>query len=781
MKKIYFLTCLSLLFALTSLAGPVTKSDAKKTAQDFFVKKGLSVKGEPFKAPRKKVSSQNDDAAYYVFNAQDKGFVIVSGDDRTAPILAYSLNDKFDENELPPHIKSWLQHYADEIEALGNIQVPARRLVVTHPEIAPKLTTKWNQGDPFNLQCPTYNNQYSVTGCVATATAQVMKYHKCPSGTMPSGLDGYTTRSLKIDVEALPATSFSWNSMVNEYTSSASIPQKNAVAKLMRYCGQINQMDYSPSASGAYYHVDLYVSKFGYAKGARRAFSEDYSISEWDELIYNELVNDRPVLYEGQSTGGGHAFVVDGYKDGLYHVNWGWGGAYDSYFRLTVMEPGGGGIGASSTSDGYSSGQGAVIGLQPASKGSTEQEKYLTGRYMTIVESNGETYMRTSLYNLTGSDATFEYGMAKLNADFSINTNQIYDTNQRPITNQYGVYAGYSIDENYGITAGTTAYLVPVSREVGKTTWHKACKETAYFKVTAINVSGKLTYTYTVHPILNLQGELSMEGDKYYKDFEQTANAAISNQGGEYVGDLYLYAHTPESNKDILLSFTGIAMEPNTNETFKFNFTPEEVGTYTLYLTSDYGGTTDSGDDIIGSNIIAQININVEKYIHPIELVSYEYGHNGTNFDVVIKNNSDMLYKSVLLAYLYDKQGNSYSLSDWNYDWNENHNNGYLTAGETATYHLQFSNGLTAGKSYRIDLLYTPDFASRYTGDFIPFETSFFTVDSEGKTTGIEDIENDKNSDAANAPYYTIDGMLLKEKPVKKGIYIHNGKKVVIK
>ena len=778
MKKIYFLTCLSLLFALTSLAGPVTKSDAKKTAQDFFVKKGLSVKGEPFKAPRKKVSSQNNDAAYYVFNAQDKGFVIVSGDDRTAPILAYSLNDKFDENELPPHIKSWLQHYADEIEALGNIQVPARRIVVTHPEIAPKITTKWNQGSPYNLQCPIYNKQYSVTGCVATATAQVMKYHKCPSGTMPSGLDGYTTRKLGIVVDALPATSFDWNNMLDEYGSSATTTQKNAVAKLMRYCGQINEMNYSPDASGAYYHVDLYVSKFGYAKGARRAFSEDYSISEWDELIYNELVNDRPVLYEGQSTGGGHAFVVDGYKDGLYHVNWGWGGAYDSYFRLTVMEPGGGGIGASSTSDGYSSGQGAVIGLQPASKGSTEQEKYLTGRYMTIVESNGETYMRTSLYNLTGSDATFEYGMAKLNADFSINPNQIYDTYQYSITNQSGVYAGYSIDANYGITAGTTAYLVPVSREVGKTTWHKACKETAYFKVTARNVSGKLTYTYTIHPILNLQGELSMEGNKFYKDMDLTANAAINNQGGEYVGDLHLYAHTPESDKDILLSFTGVAMEPNTNETFKFNFTPEEVGTYTLYLTSDYGGTTDSGDEIIGSNIIAQLSIEVNA--PPIELVSYTYDNNDKYFRLTVKNNGDQTYTTAIIAALYELSGSSYSYKSMYYSWAAT-DDGNMAAGQTATYNIKFKDGLTAGNSYAVDLLYANDFTSTYTGDFISFETSFFTVDSEGKTTGIEDIENDKNSDAANAPYYTLDGMLLKEKPVKKGIYIHNGKKVVIK
>lgn len=772
MKKTYlFLTSILLLFTVTISAGPVTKSDARKTAQDFFVKKGLSVKGEPFKAPRKNAASQKDDAAYYVFNAAEKGFVIVSGDDRTAPILGYSLTDNFDEAKLPPHIKSWFQHYADEIERLGDIKVPGRRLVNTHAEIAPKLTTKWNQGNPFYLQCPQYNGQYSVTGCVATATAQVMYYHKCPSGTMPSGLDAYTTRRLGISVPALSATSFDWNNMVNEYTSSATTTQKNAVAKLMRYCGQINQMDYSPSASGAYYHVDLYISKFGYAQGARRAFSEDYSISEWDELIYNELVNDRPVLYEGQSTGGGHAFVVDGYKDGLYHVNWGWGGAYDSYFRLTVMEPGGGGIGASSTSDGYSSGQGAVIGLQPASKGSTEQEKYLTGRDMTLEESDGTTWMRTTLFNLTGSNATFEYGMAKLNADLSINTSQIYDKSQRSVASLSGFYSGFGIDDSYGMTAGTTARFVPVSREVGKTTWHKACKGSAYFEVTATNVGGKLTYTYTIQPILNLQGGLSMEGDKFYKDMDLTANAAINNQGGEYVGDLYLYAHTPESDKDTLLSFTGIAMEPNTNETFKFKFTPEEVGTYMLYLTSDYGGTTDRGNDII-----AQLSIEVNA--PPIELVSYQYGYNGSVLEAMIKNKSDMTYTSAIIAYIYKKEGSSYNFFDWSYAWASN---GYLYAGETAQYNISITNAMSAGNEYAIDLQYAKDFASTKTSDFISFSKTFVTINDNGQTTGIENIEKERNTEATDAPYYTIDGVRLTTKPTKKGLYIQNGKKMVIK
>jgi hypothetical protein len=387
--------------------------------------------------------------------------------------------------------------------------------------------------------------------------------------------------------------------------------------------------------------------------------------------------------------------------------------------------------------------------------------------------------MYSILYNLTGSNATFEYGMAKLNADLSINTSQIYDKSQRSVANLSGFYSGFGIDDSYGMTAGTTARFVPVSREVGKTTWHKAFKGNAYFEVTAKNVSGKLTYTYTVHPILNLQGGLSMEGDKFYKDMDLTANAAINNQGGEYVGDLYLYAHTPESDKDTLLSFTGIAMEPNTNETFKFKFTPEEVGTYMLYLTTDQG-TTDSGDDKIGNNIIAQTSINIEKFIPPIELVSYQYGYNGNVLEAMIKNNSDMTYTSAIIAYIYKKEGSSYNFVEWPYAW-ANTNDGCLHAGETAQYDISITNAMSAGNEYAIDLRYAKDFASYKTNDFLSFSTTFVTINDNGQTTGIEDIEKERNTEATDAPYYTIDGVRLTTKPTKKGLYIQNGKKMVIK
>lgn len=104
-----------------------------------------------------------------------------------------------------------------------------------------------------------------------------------------------------------------------------------------------------------------------------------------------------------------------------------------------------------------------------------------------------------------------------------------------------------------------------------------------------------------------------------------------------------------------------------------------------------------------------------------------------------------------------------------------------MAVGQTATYNIEFKDGLTAGNSYAVNLLYAKDFTSTYTSDFIPFETSFFTVDSEGKTTGIEDIEKERNTEATDAPYYTIDGVRLTTKPTKKGLYIQNGKKMVIK
>ena len=185
-------------------------------------------------------------------------------------------------------------------------------------------------------------------------------------------------------------------------------------------------------------------------------------------------------------------------------------------------------------------------------------------------------------------------------------------------------------------------------------------------------------------------------------------------------------------------------------------------------------------DDIIGNNIIAQTSINIEKFIPPIELVSYQYGYNGNVLEAMIKNNSDMTYTSAIIAYIYKKEGSSYNFVEWPYAW-ANTNDGCLHAGETAQYNISITNAMSAGNEYAIDLRYAKDFASYKTNDFLSFSTTFVTINDNGQTTGIEDIEKERNTEATDAPYYTIDGVRLTTKPTKKGLYIQNGKKMVIK
>ena len=146
----------------------------------------------------------------------------------------------------------------------------------------------------------------------------------------------------------------------------------------------------------------------------------------------------------------------------------------------------------------------------------------------------------------------------------------------------------------------------------------------------------------------------------------------------------------------------------------------------------------------------------------------------------MIKNNSDMTYTSAIIAYIYKKEGSSYNFVEWPYAW-ANTNDGYLHAGETAQYNISISNAMSAGNEYAIDLRYAKDFASYSTNNFLSFSTTFVTINDNGQTTGIEDIEKERNTEATDAPYYTIDGVRLTTKPTKKGLYIQNGKKMVIK
>ena len=285
--------------------------------------------------------------AFYVFNYEKGGFVIVSGDDRAEEILAYG-SHSIDMNNLPCNVSWWLSQYKKQIEFLQadpklNVSTSGQLLstMLRANTVAPLMTTTWDQTEPYWNSCPTYSGSQCYTGCVATAMAQVMNFWQFPNN-LPA-LQAYRTESYNINVGALPAVTLDWNNMLNDYSGSYNTAQANAVATLMRYCGQAVEMDYTPEGSGAYTTMQRSaLVLFGYQSGATILDRDNYSASAWNAYMQAELEAGRPILYGGSggSDGSdGHAFVVDGYNasTGKYHVNFGWSGYDDDYYALDAF------------------------------------------------------------------------------------------------------------------------------------------------------------------------------------------------------------------------------------------------------------------------------------------------------------------------------------------------------------------------------------------------------------------------------------------------------------
>ncbi len=381
MRKLF--TLLLALFTIGgAMAEDVTPEQALELAQNFMNNQ-QTAPGKPRKAQgvKKQLSLQGKVNGLYVFDVKDsKGFVIVSNDDRTYPILGFSENDNIDINNIPDNMRAWLQGYANEIawaqqQQKGSVAPPKSAKVGTHSTnpVAPLLTTTWYQDAPYNNLCPSYSSWSGsgkcATGCVATAMAQVMKYHNWPAKPTKT-IPGYTTYSLGLSLSSLSPVNFDWANMKNDYSGTYTNAEATAVATLMKYCGYSVKMDYDES-SGAYTE-DVAVALteyFDYNPYTTRFVSRSsYTYANWTDMIYYEVSHNRPVCYGGMSDGGGHEFVCDGYifqnNTDFFHINWGWGGMSDNYFVLSALDPDQQGIGGSSSTDGFHYGQDAVIGIQ---------------------------------------------------------------------------------------------------------------------------------------------------------------------------------------------------------------------------------------------------------------------------------------------------------------------------------------------------------------------------------------------------------------------------------
>ncbi|MBR3389693.1 MAG: C10 family peptidase [Prevotella sp.] len=593
-------------------AGPVDKQQAQQQAQAFFAKKGKVLKksATPHKAPRKAAGAA-DEAYYYVFNSEgNNGFVIVSGDDRTAPVFGYSDTGSFDENNIPENMQAWLAGYVDEIKALDS-ETPVvssdapltrmRKAESVKCPIAPLITTKWNQNSPYNDNCPTYNGSKCATGCVATAMAQVMYYYRAQSvNATTAEIPAYTISKRGISIPATPANSpIDWANMTDTYSSSSTAAQNAAVAALMAYCGRSVEMEYGPSSGAVSQYVPSALEKyFGYATGGLCISREAYTLQEWEDMVYEELLAKRPLFYGGSSAGGGHAFVVDGYDgEGLFHFNWGWGGMSNGYFLLQVANPGNNsGIGASATSDGYASKQSAIFGVNPSS--ATDALHAIPYGSFGGVSTN---QMVIYYWNLTQKDQPIEFypGFGYLddggNVQFLYGSNNSMsaELNRAPGTR---FTLSKSIFSNAGLPTGTYI-LKPMCKMKGSSEWIEVPPKYANEYIIAVYDGTNVTLTLHKNTQLSVTSFSFPKGTKVGTIPVKTE---IQNDGDEYLEYLYLFASTT-SDKGSSLAKAYATIETGKSTTAQFNVTFSAEGTYNIWITTDK----------VGNNVIGQMQMTI--------------------------------------------------------------------------------------------------------------------------------------------------------------------------
>ena len=461
MKKMLLLVALTFA-AMQVMAADVDVSAAQSMAQRFLMshnsKKGFDASTAPaIKWVHQELNSSNvGKAAYYVVNT-DGGFVVVAGDDRAQEILAYGSQPLDNMSNLPENMRFWLGCYKAQMELLQSrpgMKVQKNSIKAGGVTVEPMLEAKWNQGYPFYNQCPMDGDRRGQTGCAATSLAQVFYKWKYPTQPTPT-VPGYTTRTRKFELPDLPSITFDWANMLPVYNYSATDVQRNAVAWLMRYIGQAEEMDYTNEGSEAWEDDILRACHlFGYVD-ARVEYKATLNFdtngenmiindADWSVMLQEELAAGRPVVYCAYSYSSaynsfyGHAFNVDGYdaSNDMYSINWGWGGTGNGYFALRAFNNQG---------YSYSLGELMVMGIEPPAP---------IEAYDPVMQPAAENYITLTSFRADWTDETpaenvLSYTL-EVNADdgsepgvyelvFSESFPYASDNGNRPITNINGL------------------------------------------------------------------------------------------------------------------------------------------------------------------------------------------------------------------------------------------------------------------------------------------------------------------------------------------------------
>lgn len=453
--------CLMAAVPFMAFASPITPDGAlnRLRSQNHALTKGV-LQTSNFRI-HEIVTDSCGNNTVYLFDSED-GFVVAPADDAFPALLGYGDRQMTDsDGNLPIGFREWVQFMSLRIseETAGENEATVSPAV--GEAIPPLCRTSWGQGEPFNLECPEYNGERCLSGCVATAMAQVMKYHNWP----PQGIGELTYRAEKIGTDIY--TDFSqytldWENMLDDYSSSITTEQqRQAVARLLRAVGGSVRMNYFPTASGADVNdaSQALLKYWDYSDDIRYMRRGWFSLREWSQLLYDALKNYGPILYGGFSMSSAHAFVCDGYDgEGLFHFNWGWDGIADGYFAIDLLNPV---VEDEPWKTGYNGSQSALLNIHPRSPenpGTPTYTVWFDSYYLTPATGYGDDSTHTlhpgDGFTLRGEGENYGPFAIPAGSKFATIFTSCYDGTSYPsniveLSSDLGIYS--SFDSNLKI------------------------------------------------------------------------------------------------------------------------------------------------------------------------------------------------------------------------------------------------------------------------------------------------------------------------------------------
>lgn len=725
---------------------------------------------------------------YYVFNFTDEnGYIVISADDAAVPVLAYSTQKAYRQENQPDAFIKWMDKYRREIKEIIEENYPPSEAIKEQWErlqnglalnaeknanvVNPLISTTWDQMQYYHDLCPyDYDyNSYVATGCVATAMAQVMKFHNHPQNG--EGYHTYNHSKYGSLSANFGAETYNWSAMPNNVTST-----NNSVASLMYHCGVSLEMNYGPAQEGGSSTNSLDVvanalkSYFSYSSSTQFTMRDNYSDSQWKNLLKDELNNSRPMEYAGIGQGGGHAFVCDGFDaNDYFHFNWGWSGYYDGYFNMDNLNPGTGGTGAGASN--YNQYQQIVYGIQPESGsgggggggGTPPGEGSPLELYSSIsVNPNPISFYSAfsvdmQIANASGANFTGDLGAAIFNSD-GAHVGFVETLTNVSLENNFWYNVSFTTD---GLPITPGQYSIGIYSKASGGEW-QAVKDGSYSNFVSVTINGPQND-------IQMYSAVSMNPDPIVQGQSLSVTADIANFGSFFTGKISADFYTAQGE------YLGVIQELNADlnsnsygtGTFEISSVDLDPGTYIIAFWEQETG---SDWQLVGSTNDFPNPITVKIVAPGIQPDPYENNDTEANAYQVSASDGGHFYTNESTTHV----GTDYDYYQFNLDANYKYqisarvHDSYNSGSGTYTNDVIFSynEGPGAGEGYDTE---APTFTVNGKSNIKFFVASYFV----GQTgTYLLDVNIVKKGPAGIEEMLARDGFNFYPNPASDILYL---------